>query len=166
VLFDPVMTSYSSSRKHLGDPQHTPLGSITSMEQIIENPSCLGIRAVVNKANMLKCVFCGFAKVNSISRRISHITEGLDTVNLISCAWSMSRHYEALTRNCEGLTRIHKLGIQRCSLRRHMAFCIKVANNESRAYWIKGFVVSSEVHSVIQDPCCIDWSTIRYWYTC
>jgi hypothetical protein len=46
------------------------------MEQTIENPSCLGIRAVVEKANMLKCVFYGFAKVNSISRRVSHVKEG------------------------------------------------------------------------------------------
>jgi hypothetical protein len=77
--------------------------------------------------------------------------------------------YQYITRHLQGierLTRIHKLGIQRCSLRRHMAFYIKVANNESRAYWIKGSVVSSEVHSVIRDLCCIDWSTMRCWCTC
>jgi hypothetical protein len=39
----------------------------------ITNPSCLGLRAVADEHNMLNCVLCGFVKVNSIRRRISHI---------------------------------------------------------------------------------------------
>jgi hypothetical protein len=42
----------------------------------------------------------------------------------------IARHLQGV----EGLTRIHKLGIRECSLRRHMAFYIKVANNDTRAY--------------------------------